>query len=98
MHTRTQLQGKHQTQLQLQGTLIQTQHQVHKTRSQMQQTEMTKLRETNHRRQTQMVETLSSDQRQEVKMVIVMRMRSRPGPDARVPDYQEASRDADSRI
>ncbi|GJT63560.1 hypothetical protein Tco_1015040 [Tanacetum coccineum] len=40
------------------GTLIQTQHQVHETRSQMQQAKMAELRETDHRRQAQMVETL----------------------------------------
>nr|GEX16936.1 putative reverse transcriptase domain-containing protein [Tanacetum cinerariifolium] len=45
-------------QQQLQGTLIQTQHQVHETRFQMQQTEMAKLRETNRRRQAHMVEIL----------------------------------------
>ncbi|GJV49635.1 reverse transcriptase domain-containing protein [Tanacetum coccineum] len=48
----------HQTQLQLQGTLIQTQHQVHETRSQMQQVEMTELRETGCGHQAQIVETL----------------------------------------
>ncbi|GJX51790.1 putative reverse transcriptase domain-containing protein [Tanacetum coccineum] len=41
-----------------QGTLIQTQHQVHETRSQMQQTEMAELRETDRRRKGQMVEIL----------------------------------------
>ncbi|GKB05910.1 hypothetical protein Tco_0834105 [Tanacetum coccineum] len=46
------------TQLQLQSTLIQTQHQVHETRFHMQQTELTALRETDRRRQEQMVETL----------------------------------------
>ncbi|GKD71518.1 hypothetical protein Tco_1325608, partial [Tanacetum coccineum] len=51
-------QEAHQTQLQLQGTLIQTQHQVHKTRFQMQQAELAALRETDRRRQAQMVETL----------------------------------------
>ncbi|GKD28533.1 hypothetical protein Tco_1239311, partial [Tanacetum coccineum] len=44
----------YQTQLQLQGTLIQTQLQVHETRSQMQQTEMAELRETGHRRKARM--------------------------------------------
>ncbi|GJU95039.1 putative reverse transcriptase domain-containing protein [Tanacetum coccineum] len=53
----------HQTQLQLQGTLIQTQHQA----------ELLALRE-QRRRATQ------------------------PTPDARVPDHQDASRDADSHI
>ncbi|GJS03768.1 putative reverse transcriptase domain-containing protein [Tanacetum coccineum] len=46
------------TQLQLQSTLIQTQHQVHETRFQMQQAELAALRETDRRRQDQMVETL----------------------------------------
>ncbi|GKD16219.1 hypothetical protein Tco_1205377 [Tanacetum coccineum] len=44
--------------LQETGTLIQTQHQVHETRFQMQQAELAALRETNRRRQAQMVETL----------------------------------------
>ncbi|GJY34747.1 hypothetical protein Tco_0419216 [Tanacetum coccineum] len=44
--------------LQLQSTLIQTQHQVHETRFHMQQTEIAALRETDRRRQDQMVETL----------------------------------------
>ncbi|GKA61936.1 hypothetical protein Tco_0761455 [Tanacetum coccineum] len=102
-----QLQA-HQTQLQLQGTLIQTQHQVHETRSQMQQTEMAELRETDRRRQAQMVETLRviRDMRREMvdmqAELLALREQQRrarqPGPDARVPDYQEASRDADSRI
>ncbi|GJX70811.1 hypothetical protein Tco_0307982 [Tanacetum coccineum] len=48
----------YQTQLQLQSTLIQTQHQVHETRFQMQQAELAALRETDRRRQDQMVETL----------------------------------------
>nr|GEX75128.1 hypothetical protein [Tanacetum cinerariifolium] len=47
-----------QTQLQLQGTLIRTQHQLHETRFQMQQAEIAELRETDHRSQAQMVETL----------------------------------------
>ncbi|GJW60420.1 reverse transcriptase domain-containing protein [Tanacetum coccineum] len=40
------------------GILIQTQHQVHETRSQMQQIKMTELRETDRRRKAQMVEIL----------------------------------------
>ncbi|GJU20990.1 putative reverse transcriptase domain-containing protein [Tanacetum coccineum] len=98
----------HQTQLQLQGTLIQTQHQVHETRSQMQQAEMAELRETDRRRQAQMVETLCvmRDMRREMgdmqAELLALREQQRragqPGPDARVPDHQEASRDADSRI
>ncbi|GKF08220.1 hypothetical protein Tco_0042444 [Tanacetum coccineum] len=44
----------HQTQLQLQSTLIQTQHQVHQTRFQMQHAELAALRETDRRPQDQM--------------------------------------------
>ncbi|GJR17413.1 hypothetical protein Tco_0965940 [Tanacetum coccineum] len=40
------------------STLIQTQHQVHETRFQMQHAELAALRETDRRRQDQMVETL----------------------------------------
>ncbi|GJW06913.1 hypothetical protein Tco_1569336 [Tanacetum coccineum] len=61
--------------------------QVHETRSQMQQTEMAELRETDRRRQAELL-ALQEQQRRA----------RQPGPDARVPDYQEASRDADSRI
>ncbi|GJS99564.1 hypothetical protein Tco_0820734 [Tanacetum coccineum] len=98
----------HQTQLQLQGTLIQTQHQVHETRSQMQQAEMAELRETDRRRQAQMVETLRvmrdmrremGDMQAELLALREQRRRARqPAPDARVPDHQDASRDADSHI
>ncbi|GKA29623.1 hypothetical protein Tco_0715868, partial [Tanacetum coccineum] len=48
----------YQTQLQLHGTLIQTQHQVHETRFQMQQAELAALRETDRRCHAQMEETL----------------------------------------
>ncbi|GJU26277.1 hypothetical protein Tco_1164898 [Tanacetum coccineum] len=98
----------HQTQLQLQGTLIQTQHQVHETRSQMQQVEMAELRETGRRHQEQMIETLRvmRDMRREMgnmqAELLAMREQQRrarqPAPDARVPDHQDASRDADSHI
>ncbi|GKE45211.1 hypothetical protein Tco_1472495 [Tanacetum coccineum] len=98
----------HQTQLQLQGTLIQTQHQVHETRSQMQQTEMAELRETDRRRKAQMVEILRvmRDMRREMgdmqAELLALREQQRrarqPGPDVRVPDHQDASRDADSHI
>ncbi|GKF08307.1 hypothetical protein Tco_0042531, partial [Tanacetum coccineum] len=98
----------HQTQLQLQGTHIQTQHQVHKTRSQMQQAEMAELQETDCRCQAQMVETLQvmRDMRREMgdmqTELLALREQQRrarqPGPHARVPDHQEASKDADSRI
>ncbi|GKD23542.1 hypothetical protein Tco_1225245 [Tanacetum coccineum] len=98
----------HQTQLQLQGTLIQTQHQVHETRSQMQQAEMAELRETGRRRQAQMIETLlvmrdmrreMSDMHAELLAHREQKRRARqPGSDARAPDHQDASRDADSHI
>ncbi|GJU11429.1 putative reverse transcriptase domain-containing protein [Tanacetum coccineum] len=98
----------HQTQLQLQGTLIQTQHQVHETRFQMQQAEMAALRETDRRRQEQMAETLRvmrdmrremSDMQAELLAHRGQQRRARqPGSDARAPDHQEASRDADSHI
>ncbi|GJX63654.1 hypothetical protein Tco_0296554 [Tanacetum coccineum] len=85
----THLQA-HQTQLQLQGTLIQTQHQVHETRFQMQQAELAALRETDRRRQAQMAELLALRGQQ--------RRARQPGPDARSPDHQDASGDADSHI
>ncbi|GJX84705.1 hypothetical protein Tco_0335479 [Tanacetum coccineum] len=42
----------------MQSTLIQTHHQVHETRFQMQHAELAALRETDRRRQDQMVEAL----------------------------------------
>ncbi|GKD35661.1 hypothetical protein Tco_1251170, partial [Tanacetum coccineum] len=84
----THLQA-HQTQLQLQGTLIKTQYQVCKTRFQIHQAEIAALRETDRMRQAQMVETL--------RMMRDIRRRARqPAPDARIPDHQDASRDANS--
>ncbi|GJW86899.1 hypothetical protein Tco_0162239 [Tanacetum coccineum] len=98
----------HQTQLQLQSTLIQTQHQVHETRFHMQQTELAALRETDRRRQDQMVETLRviRDMRREMSdmqaELLALREQRRiarqSGPEARIPDHQEASGDADSHI
>ncbi|GKC61027.1 putative reverse transcriptase domain-containing protein [Tanacetum coccineum] len=98
----------HQTQLQLQSTLIQTQHQVHETRFHMQQTELAALRETDRRRQNQMVETLRviRDMRREMSdmqaELLALREQRRiarqSGPEARIPDHQEASGDADSHI
>ncbi|GJS30125.1 hypothetical protein Tco_0490745 [Tanacetum coccineum] len=95
----------HQTQLQLQSTLIQTQHQVHETRFQMQHTELAALRETDRRRQEQMVETLRviRDMRREMSdmqaELLALREQRRTagqsGPEARIPDHQEASGDAD---
>ncbi|GJV63479.1 hypothetical protein Tco_1474307 [Tanacetum coccineum] len=103
----THLQA-HQTQLQLQGTLIQTQHQVHETCFQMQQAELATLQETDRRCQAQMVETLRvirdmrremSDMQAELLSLREQQRRARqPGPEARIPDRQDASRDADSHI
>ncbi|GJU26244.1 hypothetical protein Tco_1164865 [Tanacetum coccineum] len=94
--------------LQLQSTLIQTQHQVHETRFHMQQTEIAALRETDRRRQDQMVETLRviRDMRREMSdmqaELLALREQRRiarqSGPEARIPDHQEASGDADSHI
>ncbi|GJU64112.1 putative reverse transcriptase domain-containing protein [Tanacetum coccineum] len=96
----------HQTQLQLQSTLIQTQHQVHETRFQMQHAELAALRETDRRRQDQMVEALRvirdmrremSDMQTELLALREPQRRARqPGPEARIPDHQDASGDADS--
>ncbi|GKC25508.1 hypothetical protein Tco_1027658 [Tanacetum coccineum] len=90
------------------GTLIQTQHQVHKTRSQMQQAEMAELRETDRKRKGQMVEILRvmRDMRREMgdmqAELLALREQQRrarqPAPDARILDHQDASRDADSHI
>ncbi|GJZ12672.1 hypothetical protein Tco_0547902 [Tanacetum coccineum] len=92
----------------LQTHCEQIQHQVHETRSQMQQAEMAKLRETDRRRQAQIVETLRvmRDIRREIcdmqAELLALREQHRrarqPGPDVRVPDHQDASRDADSHI
>ncbi|GJV06304.1 putative reverse transcriptase domain-containing protein [Tanacetum coccineum] len=96
----------HQAQLQLQSTLIQTQHQVHETRSQIQQTEMAELRDTDRRRKAQMVEILRvmRDMRREMgdmqAELLALRGQQRarqPGPDARIPDHQDASGDADNK-
>ncbi|GJY98364.1 hypothetical protein Tco_0515274 [Tanacetum coccineum] len=96
------------TQLQLQSTLIQTQHQVHETRFHMQQTELAAFRETDRRRQDQMVETLRvirdmrremSDMQAELLALREQQRRARqPGLEARIPDHQEGSGDADSHI
>ncbi|GKD95533.1 hypothetical protein Tco_1379430 [Tanacetum coccineum] len=91
-----------------QETMLMTQHQVHETRSQMQQAEIAELRETERKRQVQMLETLCvmRDMMQEMgdmqaELLALREQQGRagePGPDARVPDHQEASRDADSHI
>ncbi|GJR81252.1 hypothetical protein Tco_0152037 [Tanacetum coccineum] len=98
----------HQAQLQLQSTLIQTQHQVYETRFQTQQAEIAALRESDRRRQAQMAETLRvmrdmrremSDMQAELLAHQEQQGRARrPGPDARIPDHQDASGDADSHV
>ncbi|GJR65299.1 hypothetical protein Tco_0011364 [Tanacetum coccineum] len=69
---------------------------------------MAELRETDRRRQAHMVETLRVMRDMRLEMgdmqaeLLALREQQRragqPGPDARVPDHQEASRDADSHI
>nr|GFC68048.1 hypothetical protein [Tanacetum cinerariifolium] len=96
----------HQAQLRLQSTLIQTQHQLHETHSQIQQTEIAGLRETDRVRQSQIIETLRvmRDMRQEMgdmqaEMLALRRQPRRagqPGGNVRVPNHQDAPRDADS--
>ncbi|GJR88192.1 putative reverse transcriptase domain-containing protein [Tanacetum coccineum] len=81
------------------------QHQVHETRFQMQHAELAALRETDRRRQDQMVEALRvirdmrremSDMQTELLALREPQRRARqPGPEARIPDHQEASGDAD---
>ncbi|GJS08692.1 hypothetical protein Tco_0365488 [Tanacetum coccineum] len=63
---------------------------AHESQIQMQQTEMAELRETDRRRKAQMAELLALREQQ--------RRARQPGPDVRVPDHQDASRDADSHI
>ncbi|GJU61218.1 hypothetical protein Tco_1243053 [Tanacetum coccineum] len=99
----------HQTQLQLQSTLIQTQHQVHETRFQMQHAELSTLVRSLlvKGRQDQMVEALRvirdmrremSDMQTELLALREPQRRARqPGPEARIPDHQEASGDADNK-
>ncbi|GKF26193.1 hypothetical protein Tco_0082087 [Tanacetum coccineum] len=74
----------------------------------MQQAEMAELRETDRRRQVYMVETLRvmrdirremGDMHVELLALRGQHRRARqPGSDARAPDHQEATRDADSHI
>ncbi|GKA52387.1 hypothetical protein Tco_0745702 [Tanacetum coccineum] len=97
-----------QAQLQLQSTLIQTQHQVYETHFQMQQAEMAALQESDHRGQAHMLETLRvmRDMRREMSDIQAellahreqQRRARQPGPDARIPDHQDAFGDADSHI
>ncbi|GJS48198.1 hypothetical protein Tco_0598319, partial [Tanacetum coccineum] len=72
----------HQTQLQLQGTLIQTQHQMVET--------LYVIRDIRREVGDMQAELLALREQQ--------RRVGQPGPDARVPDHQEASRDVDSHI
>ncbi|GJT66130.1 putative reverse transcriptase domain-containing protein [Tanacetum coccineum] len=86
--------------LQLQSTLIQTQHQVHETRFQMQHTELAALRETDRRRQEQIVETLRviRDMRREMSdmqaELLALREQRRTagqsGPEARIAITRKA--------
>ncbi|GKA32155.1 hypothetical protein Tco_0718522 [Tanacetum coccineum] len=89
--------------------LSQTVHfELQTNREQMQQAEMAALRETNRRRQAQMAETLRvmrdmrremSDMQAELLAHREQQRRARqPGPDVRVPNHQDASRDANSHI
>ncbi|GKC96288.1 hypothetical protein Tco_1161730 [Tanacetum coccineum] len=81
---------------------------VHETRFQMQQAELAALRETDRRHQDQIVETLRvirdmrremSDMQAELLSLRGQQRRARqPGPEARIPDHQDAFRDADSHI
>nr|GEV24742.1 hypothetical protein [Tanacetum cinerariifolium] len=85
-----------------------TQHQLHETRFQMQQAEIAELRETDRRRQAQMVETprVMGDMRREMgdMQAELLALREQPrrarqqGEDGRVPNHQDALRDADSHI
>ncbi|GKB63049.1 putative reverse transcriptase domain-containing protein [Tanacetum coccineum] len=82
--------------------------QVHETRFQMQQAELAALQEMGRRLQAQMVETLRvirdmrremSDMQTELLALRGQQRRARqPGPDAMIPDHQDASGDADSHI
>ncbi|GJS52807.1 putative reverse transcriptase domain-containing protein [Tanacetum coccineum] len=72
----------HQTQLQLQGTLIQTQHQIVET--------LLVMRDMRREMGDMQAELLALREQQ--------RRARQPGPDVRVPNHQDASRDADSHI
>ncbi|GJV87435.1 hypothetical protein Tco_1531373 [Tanacetum coccineum] len=81
---------------------------VHDTRFQMQHAEIAALQETDHRRQAQMVETLyvirdmrreMGDMQAELLALREQQRRARQlAPDARIPDHQDASGDADSHV
>ncbi|GKC12586.1 hypothetical protein Tco_1009368 [Tanacetum coccineum] len=72
----------HQAQLQLQSTLIQTQHQMSET--------LRVMRDMRLEMSDMQAELLAHREQQ--------RRARQPGPDARIPDHQDASRDADSHI
>ncbi|GJY86455.1 putative reverse transcriptase domain-containing protein [Tanacetum coccineum] len=72
----------HQTQLQLQGTLIQTQHQM---------TETLRVMRDMRREMSDMQAELLAHREQQ-------RRARQPGPDARIPDHQDASGDADTLL
>ncbi|GJX69488.1 putative reverse transcriptase domain-containing protein [Tanacetum coccineum] len=72
----------HQTQLQLQGTLIQTQHQMVET--------LRVIRDMRREMSDMHAELLALREQQ--------RRARQPGPEARIPDHQDASGDADSHI
>ncbi|GKD80698.1 hypothetical protein Tco_1347537 [Tanacetum coccineum] len=77
-------------------------------RDHIQQAELAALRETDRRCQAQMVETLQvirdmrremSDMQAELLALQDQQRRARqPGPEARIPDHQDVSRDVDSHI
>ncbi|GJS78342.1 hypothetical protein Tco_0728223 [Tanacetum coccineum] len=83
-------------------------HQSFRPIRSMQQAELAALRVTNRRRQKQMVETLRviRDMRREMSNMQTellslreqLRKARQPGPEARIPDHQDASGDADSHI
>ncbi|GJX56778.1 hypothetical protein Tco_0286675 [Tanacetum coccineum] len=79
--------------------------QIH--RDHMQQAEIATLRETDRRRQAQMVETLRvmrdmrremGDMQTELLALRGQRRARQPAPDAKIPDHQDASGDADSHV
>nr|GEX72461.1 hypothetical protein [Tanacetum cinerariifolium] len=101
-----QLVGLNQTSHhELQTLREQTQQQLHETHSQMQQTEMAGLQETDRLRQSQIVETpwVIRDIRREMgdmhAELLALRGQPRragqPGGDIRVPNHQDAPRDTD---
>ncbi|GJU95037.1 putative reverse transcriptase domain-containing protein [Tanacetum coccineum] len=81
----------HQTQLQLQSTLIQTQHHVQETRSKMQQAEMAEILRVMRDMRQEM-----SDMQAELLALRGQQRARQPGPDARILDDQDASGDADN--